>query len=66
MEQGADIHARNYFYKTPLHAAAGKGLSDTITFLLDQDADINAADEAGYSPLLDALYNGRGDAAWGF
>lgn len=63
VEQGADIHARNCCSKTPLHAAAGKGLSDTVNFLLDQGAHVNAADDAGYSPLFDALCNGHGDAA---
>lgn len=63
VEQGADIHARNYYSKTVLHAAAEKGQSDTITYLLDQGVDINARDDAGHSPLFDAVYSERGDAA---
>ena len=63
VEQGADIHARNYFARTPLHAAAEKGQSDTITYLLNQGADINSRDEAGRSALYYAVYCGHADAA---
>ena len=36
---------------SPLHKAAGKGHADVVTALLATDADPNAKDKSGYTPL---------------
>ena len=63
VEEGADIHARDCYGRTPLHYAAGKGQADTVTYLLKRGANINSRDDAGYSALYDALQGGHAAAA---
>ena len=45
--------------RTPLHVAAEKGQTDTINYLLNRDADINARDKSGLSALYCALKGGH-------
>lgn len=67
VEHGADIRARDVFYHTPLHSAAKNGQTDTINYLLDQGASVNARAisgmDQGYSPLYSALRCGHAVAA---
>jgi ankyrin repeat protein/mono/diheme cytochrome c family protein len=42
---------------TPLHHAAGFGTLDSLTFLLDQGADVNAKNRRGSTPLFWALHD---------
>ncbi|KAJ7373499.1 hypothetical protein OS493_011096 [Desmophyllum pertusum] len=61
----ADIHGRNSLGRTPLHVAALKGQSDTVSYLLNQGADINSREESGRSALFYAVYEGHAAAAKG-
>jgi ankyrin repeat protein len=52
---GADLHVRGYYGKNPLHAAAQSGSLEVVRILVKFDpADINARDEAGWTPLFGA------------
>ncbi len=42
---------------TPLHHAAGFGTLDSLTFLLDHGADVNAKNRRGSTPLFWALHD---------
>jgi ankyrin repeat protein len=42
---------------TPLHHAAGFGTLDSLTFLLDKGADVNAKNRRGSTPLFWALHD---------
>ena len=50
-EDPALIHARNDLDKTPLHYAVTNGRTEMIAYLLEQGADIDAADATGMTPL---------------
>ena len=67
VEQGADIHARDIYEHTPLHYAAKKGQTDTVNYLLDHGADVNARASSGiaqtYPPLWSALKGGHAATA---
>ena len=63
VEQGADIHARDCRYRTPLHCTASYGQSDKVNFLLNQGADIKALDDDNHSPLYWTLNMGYVDVA---
>jgi len=51
---GADPHIRGYEQKTPLHDVAFRGDLDIVHQLIEYDADINAVDLGGHTPLHDA------------
>lgn len=66
LAHGADLNAKaGRQQQVPLHGAAMWGWTDVIQFLLDQGADINAADSRGLTPLDYAMgrgaANGRGE-----
>ena len=42
---------------TPLHHAAGFGTLDSLTFLIDKGADVNAKNRRGSTPLFWALHD---------
>jgi ankyrin repeat protein len=42
---------------TPLHHAAGFGTPDSLTFLIDKGADVNAKNRRGSTPLFWALHD---------
>lgn len=52
---GADVNARDFFNRTPLHVGASESRDDshylTNSFLLQYGADVNARDQFGKSPL---------------
>ena len=47
----ADLHVRGLFGISPLHSAAHFGDLEVIRKLIEYDADINAKDEKGWTPL---------------
>jgi ankyrin repeat protein len=48
---GADLHVRGLFGSTPLHSAVHFGDLEMIRKLIEYDADINAEDSNGWTPL---------------
>ncbi len=46
----------------PLHVAASWGDCEAISMLVDAGADINARGERGFTPLMEAVVQGRIDA----
>ena len=51
LDAGADIHVRDQFGATLLHAAAVHGQPEYIAALIDAGLDVNARDESGRTPL---------------
>jgi ankyrin repeat protein len=49
--RGDDINAANARGRTALHGAAGIGANGLVQFLVDKDANLNAKDRRGYTPL---------------
>lgn len=58
LNYGADPNVRNASGQTALHQAASQGATKVIEILLAHKADINAADNSGYVPLLGAISYG--------
>ncbi|KAF1443903.1 Ankyrin repeat and SOCS box protein 18, partial [Pygoscelis papua] len=52
---GADIHAQDEMWRSPLHKACGAANASLARFLLRRGADVNAIDYDGISPLGCAL-----------
>lgn len=50
---GADDRGR-----TALHVAAAEGWENTVSFLIEYGADVNAIDNDGQTPLEDAIHSG--------
>lgn len=55
LNYGADPNARDASGNTALHQAASQGATKVIEILLAHKADINAANNNGYVPLLGAI-----------
>ncbi len=55
LEQGADVHIRNYKGKTALHVGAKAGFVPALEILLEHGADPNAADPTGETPLHEVV-----------
>ena len=55
--QSHGINSKNdrWAGKTLLHIAAIYGDLDSIQFLIDNGADVNARDKNGFSPLFDSM-----------
>ena len=49
--RGAMINVRDKSGWTPLHRAAARGHTEVVRFLLEQDADIDAVNSSGDTPL---------------
>ena len=58
LDLGANVHARNAQYDTPLHVAAQCSGPKVCQVLLDRGADINASCEDGSTPLSIAVQEG--------
>jgi ankyrin repeat protein len=61
---GADIHCTTLRGQTPLMLCAGshsKEALDTMKFLVEAMADVEAKDEAGWTPLLHSCRNNQND-----
>ena len=52
---GVDVNIADYDNRTALHLAASEGHVDIVSFLIAHQADVNACDRMGFSPLVDAL-----------
>jgi hypothetical protein len=52
---------RDYFQQTAMHAAAWNGYTETVSLLLEHDADVDSRDKAGATPLHHASYGGKLD-----
>jgi len=63
IEKGANIHATDWFGRTPLHWAARSGHTKTALALIESGANVNAADRHGYTPLHLAVENGHTEIA---
>ena len=62
--KGAAVNDQNNFYHmSPLHAAAEEGHADVVKFLLANQADIEATERNGYTPLTQAGWRQYWDAA---
>ncbi len=64
LEHGAHVHqfSRNPMHNQPLHACVGLSQDlRTVRLLIDQGADVNAAQAGGYTPLHQAAAAGRED-----
>jgi ankyrin repeat protein len=55
---GANPDVLGFLLKTPLHAAAGGGDLEVLHRLIEYNADLNAADVEGYTPLYQASVSG--------
>ena len=56
VQHGADVHARNKSDNTLLHKACEYEYADIVSYLLDKKINVNAVDNIGKTPLLNALY----------
>jgi len=52
---GVSVNDKDYDGRTALHIAASEGFVDVVEYLLDANADVNAIDRFGGSPLADAV-----------
>ncbi len=57
---GAKVDARSNL-GNPLSLAAGEGKLDTVRYLLDEGANVNARELKGHTALAEAAYYGRVD-----
>ncbi len=55
LESGADINAKDYEGRTPLHVAAMNDSVLSAKFLLTHGAEIEVVDQSGHTPLDEAL-----------
>ncbi|MCP3922080.1 MAG: hypothetical protein GY714_05775 [Desulfobacterales bacterium] len=55
IEKGADVNKRDWFNRTPLHYAAGKGNLDLAEMLLSNGAKLKVLDNKGYPPIAYAV-----------
>jgi len=61
--KGVDIAKGDYDRRTPLHLAAAIGALDIVRKLVWNQADVNALDRFGYTPLYEAVQRGHDDVA---
>lgn len=63
--KGVKVNAPNVFGANsvrPIHVAASWGDCEAISMLVDAGADINARGERGFTPLMEAVVQGRVEA----
>ncbi|KAL1540741.1 potassium channel SKOR-like isoform X2 [Salvia divinorum] len=63
IRSGADPSKKDYDGRTALHLAASRGYEDITLFLIQERVDINAEDNFGNTPLLEAIKNGHDKVA---
>lgn len=61
LDAGADVNVKDYYYGTPLYAAARQGHSDTVKLLLNAKADVNAKDLHLRTALHAAVFQGNSE-----
>jgi len=54
-------HTRTYKRQTPLMAAARKGYSKVVSYLIEAGADVNFQVNGGWTALMEAVYRGNED-----
>ncbi len=65
IRNGADVNARDFLRKTPLHLAAIRGREQVLDLLYDAGAEIKVVDGWGHTPLHDAaLFNHKAVITW--
>merc|ERR1712098_737113 len=52
IKRGANVNQQNNFGETALHSAADYGSIDVCAILLDNDANIDAVNHSGWTPLM--------------
>jgi len=64
VEKGAVVNDTHNLYKmSPLHAASEEGHADVVAFLIEHQADIEAKERNGYTPLTQAGWREYWDTA---
>jgi glutaminase len=61
--RGLDLSCSDYDYRSPLHLAASEGHESMVKLLVALEADVNAKDLHGNTPMMDAVRTG---AKWTF
>jgi len=61
--KGADVHAKSYRERTPLHDAAYRGHKEIVELLIDAGANVNAKNNSGETPLDLAIERKKTDTA---
>ena len=59
IDKGAQVEAKDWDHRTPLHQAALRGHVEIVRLLCDRGADIEARSNFGSGPLQCAAMNGR-------
>jgi len=59
VRNGVDVNTGDYDSRTALHLAASEGHVDVVESLLALNANVNATDRMGFSPLVDACRHGH-------
>jgi ankyrin repeat protein len=64
VSRGAAVNdTENFYQMSPLHAAAEEGHAEVVAFLLTHEANIEAKERNGYTPLTQAGWREHWDAA---
>ncbi len=64
IERGAKVNENgNFYHMSPLHAAAEEGHADIVALLIANDAEIEAKERNGYTPLTQAGWREHWKAA---
>jgi hypothetical protein len=61
IQNGADVHLKDYGGETALHMAARKGYTAIVKQLLDAGVAVNVQDVEGWTPLMRAVTEERAD-----
>src|SRR5262245_2492834 len=59
LAQGADPNEQDPDARTALHHAASGGYSELVSLLARAGGDVNATEQSGWTPLMEAALNGQ-------